>query len=301
MSSVLSDDDPQNADDTIGYGTAEGTQGHTRRQTGIAAITNAIDPFRRSRLAEERHRAARERKTIIVLMATALFALLAAIAAIVSGVIFQGQLAEMQTAGADARGFSQAQLRAYITVAGLEIERGDPNRTPGGRLESEFWMARPEIENSGRTPTRNLRWIMGPTVTTVPIDKVPDIMPKVDEKQAAGGGWTYGTLGPRSRMNLDYPANASGLAEQIFLQIAHGEGRLLFTGILRYNDIFPNSIEQITKFCYFIRADILDTAKLPPGTPLQLSDLGHPYGRQCGGRTNCTDEECNVTGAQSLK
>jgi hypothetical protein len=33
-------------------------------------------------------------------------------------------------------------------------------------------------------------------------------------------------------MNLDYPANATGLAEHIFLQIAHGEARLLFTTLL---------------------------------------------------------------------
>jgi hypothetical protein len=60
-----------------------------------------------------------------------------------------------------ARIFSQAQLRAYITVTRLEIERGDPNHNVGGTLEAKFWMARPSIENSGSTPTRNLRWIMG--------------------------------------------------------------------------------------------------------------------------------------------
>jgi hypothetical protein len=207
----------------------------------------------------------------------------------------------MQRAGADARIFSQAQLRAYITVTRLEIERGDPNRNIGGTLESKFWIARPEIENSGSTPTRNLRWMMGPTVTLASIDEIPGIIPQVDKNQSAGGGWTYGTIGPRSRMNLDYPANATGLAEHIFLQIAHGEARLLFTGIIRYNDIFPNSNERITKFCYFIRADILDTAKRAPGTPLELPDIGHPYGRQCGGRTNCADEECNAADVQPPK
>src|SRR5262249_22517323 len=149
--------------------------------------------------------------------------------------------------------------------------------------------------------TRNLRWMMGPTVTLASIEEIPRIMPQVEKNQGAGGGWTYGTIGPRSRMNLDYPANATGLAEHIFLQIAHGEARLLFTGIIRYNDIFPNTDEHITKFCYFIRGDILDTAKLAPGTPLELSDIGRPYGRQCGGHTNCADEECKAADPQSPK
>jgi hypothetical protein len=205
----------------------------------------------------------------------------------------------MQRTGSDARIFSQAQLRAYITVTGLEIERGNPNRRIGGTLASEFWMARPEVENSGSTPTRNLRWIMGPTVTLVSIDEIPGIMPRVNRDQAADGGWTYGAIGPRSRMNLDYPANVTGLADQVFLQIAHGEVRLLFAGTIRYHDIFPNTNEHVTKFCYSIRADILDAAKLAPGTPLDLADVGHPYGRQCGGRTNCADEECDAAETQT--
>jgi hypothetical protein len=242
----------------------------------------------------ERHREIRE-------TATAIFAFFAAGAAIASAWIFQGQLTEMQTAGVDARVFSQAQLRAYITVTGLEIKRGDPNRNVGGTLESKFWMARPGIENSGSTPTRNLQWIMGPSFTFVSIDKIPEIMPQVDKSQTAASGWTFGTIGPRSRMNLDYPANATGFTDQPFTQIAHGEARMLFTGIIRYNDIFPNTNEHLTKFCYFIRADILDTAKLAPGTPLELSDLGQPYGRQCGGHTHCADEECDAADGQPRK
>jgi hypothetical protein len=244
--------------------------------------------------SQEGHREIRE-------TATAIFAFITAIAAITSAWIFEGQLTEMQRTSADVRIFSQAQLRAYITVTGLEIERGDPNRNVGGTLQSKFWLARPGIENSGSTPTRNLRWIMGPSFTFVSIDEIPGIVPQVDKKQTAASGWTFGTIGPRSRMNLDYPANATGFGDQPFLQIAHGEARLLFTGIIRYNDIFPNTNEHLTKFCYFIRADILDAAKLASGAPLELSDLGHPYGRQCGARTNCTDEECDAIDAQPGK
>ena len=272
----------------------------SQRQRGIIAITDAIHAYRRSRHSDERRRAKGERTNIVVLGATAIFAFLAAIAAIASALIFDRQLTEMRKAGADARIFSQAQLRAYITVTGLEIERGDPNRNIGGTLESKFWILRPEIENSGRTPTRNLRWIMGPSITSVTIDEVPGVMSQVDNDQAARGGWTYGTIGPRSRMTLEYAANFTGVAEHVFLEIAHGPFRVLYTGVIRYNDIFPNSNSNghITKFCYLISADIVDAAKLAPGTPLELSDIGHPLGRQCPSHTNCTDEECEAADAQ---
>jgi len=150
MSSVMSEDDPEDAaNGTDKCRPTEESQHYTRRQHGVTAVTNAIHAYRRSRHSQERRRAKREKKTIVVLIATAIFAFIAAIAAIASAWIFEGQLTEMQRAGADARIFSQAQLRAYITVTGLEIERGDPNRNIGGMLESKFWMARPEIENSG--------------------------------------------------------------------------------------------------------------------------------------------------------
>jgi Na+-transporting methylmalonyl-CoA/oxaloacetate decarboxylase gamma subunit len=64
-------------------------------QHGAAAIANAIHAYRRSRDAQEGLRAKREKATIVALFAAASFAFLAAIAAIASAVIFNGQLSAM--------------------------------------------------------------------------------------------------------------------------------------------------------------------------------------------------------------
>jgi hypothetical protein len=58
-------------------------------------VADAIHSYRRRRETHERERAKRERVTIVVLVFTAVFAFLAAIAAGVSALIFSGQLGEM--------------------------------------------------------------------------------------------------------------------------------------------------------------------------------------------------------------
>jgi hypothetical protein len=63
-----------------------------------SSVANAIHTYRRTREADERDRAKREWVTIIVLISTAIFALLAAVAAGTSAWIFYGQLDEMRAA-----------------------------------------------------------------------------------------------------------------------------------------------------------------------------------------------------------
>jgi hypothetical protein len=232
VSSVVSEDDSEDAPHRSNErAAADKFEDPSQHQHGVAAIADAINTYSRNVYSQERHRAKREKATIVALFAAAIFAFLAAIAAIASALIFAGQLNEMQRTGTDARTFSQAQLRAYITVTGVEIERGDPNRNIGGMLESRFWIIRPKIENSGSTPSRDLRWIMSPSVTLVSITEIPSVMPKVEKDQAASGGWTYGNIGPRAIMTLDYLGNRMGLLESVFLQIARGAFRQLFTGV----------------------------------------------------------------------
>lgn len=59
---------------------------------------------------------------------------------------------------------------------------------------------------------------------------------------------------------------------------------MLFQGVIRYNDIFPNTEEHVTKFCYWIRADL---------SGVDQKSVGEPYATQCGGHTNCADHECD--------
>ena len=65
---------------------------------GFLAIGNAIDAYRKSRESQGRQQDKRENVTVILVGVTALFAVVAAVVAIVSAFIFQGQLKEARLA-----------------------------------------------------------------------------------------------------------------------------------------------------------------------------------------------------------
>jgi hypothetical protein len=263
-------------------------QATAKRDTGIdrrpdRAVADAIDTYRRAHETDDRERAKRERITIIVLIMTAIFAFAAAVAAGISAWIFQGQLREMQTANTVVQ-------RAFITVKKLNIQRGSINRFINGVPESRFWMLSPEVENSGATPTQNLRWIVAPGFTFANRENLSRAAADV-EKQTPNltEAWNYGILGPHATMSLDYGGNASGILDTEIVKLAEGPLKMLFQGVIRYNDIFPNTQEHVTKFCYWIRAEIGGA---------DPNSVGEPHGTQCGGNTNCADHECDTTGQQ---
>jgi hypothetical protein len=105
------------------------------------AVADAIDAYHNKRDSHERDRAEREQVTIIVLTATAVFAFLAAGAAIVSGWIFYGQLA-------DARDDFTATNRAFVFMRNLSHPQ---DSAQGGAIQfGYFW------HNSGKSPSRSL-------------------------------------------------------------------------------------------------------------------------------------------------
>jgi Na+-transporting methylmalonyl-CoA/oxaloacetate decarboxylase gamma subunit len=117
LSSNISHSDAKGtADPAEENDTADKLQYDTKRQQGVTAIANAIDAHRRGRQSQERDRSKREKITIAVLGATAIFALLAAIAAIASAWIFQGQLSEMHKSAEVSRRALEGVERPVLTI-----------------------------------------------------------------------------------------------------------------------------------------------------------------------------------------
>jgi hypothetical protein len=240
-------------------------------------VADAIHAYRKHRESDEQVRAKRDQINVNISVFTAVFAFAAAGAAIYSAWIFSGQLKEMRVASVDVQ-------RAFVAVTELAIKRGNPNRFMNGVPESRFWMLTPQVENSGTTPTRNLRWIVAPGFTFATEEDIPKVAADVEAQTPdLNRAWNYGVLGPRAHMSLDYAGNASGLLDTAASGLAVGIVKMLFQGVLRYNDIFADTDEHVTKFCYWIRVDFSNSEK---------TAVGDPYARQCGGYTNCTDNEC---------
>lgn len=183
--------------------------------------------------------------------------------------------------------------RAFITVTDVSIGRGNPDRYPGGIAQSKFWMILPVIENSGNTPTDHLRWMTAPSVTVGP-EQDPDKLAVDIEKNASGDSspWNYGILGAKAKMTLDYGGNRVFVHERLISNLPDfTKGKIMWQGVIRYHDIFPGTPEHLTKFCYFVRTDRAG----PKGR------IGAPYLTQCGGHTNCADDECKRETASNEK
>ena len=182
--------------------------------------------------------------------------------------------------------------RAFITVTDITVSRGNPDRYPGGIQQSEFWMIEPVIENSGNTPTKFLRWMNALSVTAGP-EQDPDKLAVDIEKNSSANPspWNYGILGPKAKMTLPVFLGdnvISGLPE-----LDRVKGKIMWQGVIRYHDIFPDTPEHLTKFCYFVRADRADDKG--------ERRIGTPYWSQCGGHTNCADDECTQEPASNAK
>jgi hypothetical protein len=111
-------------------------------QHRAVGIANAIHTYRRSRDAQEDLRAKREKATIVALSAAAIFAFFAAIAAIVSGVIFYGQLSAMHE-----------EQRAWVSIDAPP--RLSAPLTYDAKNGAQFTL-RLTFNNYGHTPAQNV-------------------------------------------------------------------------------------------------------------------------------------------------
>jgi hypothetical protein len=162
--------------------------------------------------------------------------------------------------------------RAYVHFNGCRwVSHSDIN---DGHI---FWRIRPMWINSGNTPTRQLRiyvhyefrddelpsdyaFIPDSTITVVPTTIAPKSVVESGHRDFHG-------------KNL--------------VAVSEGKKHLYIWGIARYRDVFPDTIEHITKFCVEARTvtgNPLEswTAQLNPVEVMFASYVRH----------NCADEDC---------
>jgi hypothetical protein len=132
-------------------------------------VADAIHTYRRKREFDESSRAKRERVTIIVLVATAIFALVAAIAAGVSAWFFYGQLTEMQKAGTDTRDLAKnAKDQAEVAHKTLVMSER-PWLYVAGDIDNDFGSFIPVINSNFITISSKLSQRSKMSETQLPI------------------------------------------------------------------------------------------------------------------------------------
>jgi len=168
--------------------------------------------------------------------------------------------------------------RAFVTSNEVRIEE----RRKDGVITS--WVLRPVIENSGNTPTKDLRYSTSGVWGPVSDDYPGVVLPTREDNPERGyqAGLISTTLprlvlGARAKVTM-------GWIELTIDDLKHmktNPTRAFICGSIHYLDVFSKDTEHITKFCYVIRVE-----ELPSG------DLQPAYSH--GSYWNSADEECEA-------
>jgi hypothetical protein len=272
ISSIVSNIYSKRAGEPANEGdTSNELQDNTKPQQGIATIANAIDAHRRSPQSQERDRSKREYITIAVLGATALFAFLAAVAAIYSAWIFSGQLSEMHQASVDtadlvktARETEERQLRAYVGFTGdvlLRCRSCDVHVyrpfTPSAKHIADNTISF-NLRNGGQTPAYNTSFEASfyyapygqgiPSGFTYPI--INGAYPLFSGSLSTEN--PIASIGPRDTMPSEIPIHPSAIPE--IISARQHDISLFFYGNIRYTDVFKKTVSRrsVSSICLTI-------------------------------------------------
>ena len=165
---------------------------------------------------------------------------------------------------------ARASNRAFVTATGLRIE---PAGNPGGYTVAVLF------ENSGNTPTINLKWGGKPNTH----DEI--VMPQSTVESIAGRPIRLATkdviysglIGPKSIVT----PYITTLWPVDIAEIRAKKIKPVFYGAISYRDIFKG--EHTTFYCFTLYYEItMQGADGPPGY------------LPCSGKTNCADDECKT-------
>jgi hypothetical protein len=161
--------------------------------------------------------------------------------------------------------------RAYVHYNGCRwISHRQDNNGP------VFWRVRPVWINSGNTPTRDLRLFAAYELLDSPLgDDFPFIPPEHDRIPAMISPKGLAESGSRDIDGAE------------FVAIREGRKHLYVWGVARYRDVFPNTVEHVTKFCVEA-TNISGNPLIPWDAQRNIFDIAFATYK----RHNCSDEDC---------
>jgi hypothetical protein len=220
--------------------------------------------------------------------ATGFFALVAALGSMSAVFVGYWQWSAMRENNKISRESFTSVQRAFVTISSFDtpIRLGDVPGQPGKLVK--YWWFIPNIRNNGNTPTKDMQYFVGATCPREMTWSMPgrmaiacdftrqDILDPVDifQKPAFKDMGSAAILGPQSAIGL----GGIGITENSIQAILNGYQMYLF-GLVYYHDIFPDTPQHITKFCYQIGANRSDNDEI-------VSSFGF-----CT-HWNCADDEC---------
>jgi len=173
--------------------------------------------------------------------------------------------------------------RAFVFAASLDSQWVLEKVT--GKPDRYHWVLRVNWLNSGETPSRRLRQTSNCIVLDSPL---PDDAPFPDGPYPPGTG----LLGPKATSSggptPQFPEPP--LSPETLEAAIKGEKFIYIGGWVRYFDVFPNTPERITRFCWRVLVVGDPHAFLPGQGPQGPHSLRFDTMHMSHG--NCADEEC---------
>jgi hypothetical protein len=140
-----------------------------------------------------------------------------------------------------------------------------------------FWRLRPCWINSGNTPTRNLLLYVHYELLDEPIQADYQFIRSTNERRPA-------MIAPKGLIE-SLPRDFLG---EDLVAVKEGRKYLYVWGSAMYRDVFPNTIEHVTKFCV-VATNISGNPLEPWDEKTNIFDIAFVT----FDRHNCADEECN--------
>jgi hypothetical protein len=143
------------------------------------------------------------------------------------------------------------------------------------------WRFRPIWRNSGDTPTRTMRFAVACELRNTRLPSGFDF----DTATAIG----IGLLGPHfeSMGGLAPLPPIAAITVKDIEDVQKGAKFLYLYGWVRYRDVFPETPERVTRFCWQI-VPLGDPSSFVPNSPVYTLRFDHAQNSE----GNCADEEC---------
>ena len=152
---------------------------------------------------------------------------------------------------------------------------------PVSAVENRYWF-QPTWINSGDTPTKKMR-------THIRFHLRDDVLPADFDFRYETNEVAPALIAPKSSI-LGPVVPSGGVTREDLLAVHQGTKFAYIWGWIKYFDVFPNTPEHITRYCYQIQ---VNGDPLSPGPDLKGVDFMYPIHL----RNNCADEECDQEGA----
>ena len=144
------------------------------------------------------------------------------------------------------------------------------------------WRFRPAWRNSGDTPSKNLALYVDCELRNTPLPIGHNFI----ETRQPGNG----LLPPNSTMNGGAAPFGNAITPQDILDVQANRKFLYLWGWARYYDVFPETPQHVTRFCWQIFSIGNPHAFVPGQNPSQPGSLIFTYIHFLQG--NCADDEC---------